>query len=92
MLKLFKDFAFGAVYLVSGIYSLGFSMALTGATRALSGTTAYVAVPDGLFPFEVLVFTTFGLAFLGASFYHFRTSIRLMSEKQARFGSTGLID
>jgi len=90
-LKLFKDFAFGAVYLVSGIYSIGFSMALTGATRALSGTTAYVTVPDGLFPFEVLLFTLFGLAFLSASFYHFRSSIRLMSEKQARFGSKSFV-
>ncbi|HEV2226895.1 MAG TPA: hypothetical protein VGR56_08870 [Nitrososphaerales archaeon] len=90
-MKLFKDFAFGAVYLVSGIYSLGFSMALTEATKALSGTTAYVTVPDGLFPLEVSLFTLFGLAFLGASFYHFRASIRLMSEKQSRLGGTSFV-
>ncbi|HEV2138964.1 MAG TPA: hypothetical protein VGR53_08980 [Nitrososphaerales archaeon] len=84
-MKLFKDFAFGAAYLVSGIYSLGFSMVLTGATRAISGSTAFVDVPDGLFPLEVMLFTLFGLAFLGASFYHFHASVRLMSRKQSQF-------
>jgi hypothetical protein len=80
-LKLFRDFAFGAVYLVSGIYSIGFGLVLTGATRALSGTTAYVTVHDGLFPIEVFFFTLFGLGFLVAAFYHFNSSLRLMSEK-----------
>jgi hypothetical protein len=60
-MKLFKDFAFGAAYLVSGIYSLGFSMVLTGTTRAVSGNTA------------------------------FRASVRHMSEKQARYGTTTFV-
>ncbi|MDA4126279.1 MAG: hypothetical protein OK452_03615 [Thaumarchaeota archaeon] len=90
-MKLFKDFAFGAAYLVSGIYSLGFSMVLTGATRAVSGTTAYVNVPDGLFPIEILLFTMFGLAFLGASIYHFRASLRVLSKKKAQYGNSTLV-
>jgi len=41
---------FGVLYLVSGIYSVGFSGAMIGVTQPLSGKTAYIPVPDGLFP------------------------------------------
>ncbi|MDA4123920.1 MAG: hypothetical protein OK438_00525 [Thaumarchaeota archaeon] len=86
-MKLVKDFAFGALYLVSGIYSVGFSMALTGATKALSGRTAFVPVPDGLFPYEVLLFGLFGVVFLGASLYHFRMGFRSVSTGTAEYSS-----
>jgi len=74
-----KDFLFATFYLVSGIYSLGFSTAMTGATQPLSGRTAYIPVPDGLFPFEVTAFAVFGVVFLVASFYHFKLGIRSIS-------------
>lgn len=70
---------FGALYLVSGIYSVGFSAVMLGVARPLSGKTAYVPVPDGLFPLEVVTFALFGVIFLAASFYHFRLSFRAVS-------------
>jgi hypothetical protein len=79
VLKLPKDFVFAGFYLVSGIYSLGFSVVMTGITKPLSGRTAYIPVPDGLFPFEVATFAVFGAVFLAASFYHFRVGLRVFS-------------
>ena len=78
-MKSLKDFSFAAIYLVSGIYSLGFSMVMMGAAQPLSGRTAYIPVPDGLFPFEVLAFAAFGAVFLLASIYHFRLGLRAVS-------------
>jgi hypothetical protein len=75
-LKLPKDFVFGSLYLVSGIYSVGFSAVMTGVAQPLSGKTAYIPVPDGLFPIEVGTFALFGTIFLVASFFHFRTILR----------------
>lgn len=75
------------MYMVSGIYSFGFSMALTGLVRPLSGNTSYIPIPDALFPFEVLLFAFFGLAFLVASVYHFRVSLRPASERHPSYGS-----
>ena len=72
---------FGVLYLVSGIYSVGFSGAMIGVTQPLSGKTAYIPVPDGIFPFEVVTFALFGTIFLAASFYHFRTTFRSLSVK-----------
>ena len=78
-MKPLKDFTFATFYLVSGIYSLGFSAVMTGVTRPLSGRTAYIPVPDGIFPFELLAFAVFGAVFLVASFYHFRQGLRAIS-------------
>jgi hypothetical protein len=75
------------MYMVSGIYSFGFSIALTGLARPLSGSTTYIPIHDALFPFEVLLFAFFGLAFLAASFYQFRMSIRLGSDRHSSYGS-----
>jgi len=78
-----RDFLFAAFYLISGVYSLGFSAVMTGVTQPLSGRTAYIPVPDGLFPFEVLAFAVFGVVFLVASFYHFRLGLRTVSTRGA---------
>ena len=78
-MKPLKDFTFAAFYLISGIYSLGFSAVMTGVVRPLSGRTAYIPVPDALFPFELLAFAVFGVIFLVASFYHFRLGFRAVS-------------
>jgi len=79
-----KDFIFGALYLVSGIYSMGFSFVLAGAAQPVSGRTAFIPVPDSLFPFEVVTFTLFGLIFLAASFYHFRITYQAASMNKPR--------
>lgn len=76
-----KDFVLGAIYLISGIYSLGFSLVMAGAAEPLSGRVAYVPVPDGLFGFEVAAFTTFGLIFVIASVYHFLATYRSFSKE-----------
>jgi len=78
-LSLPKDLLFGAIYLVSGIYSVGFSAVMLGVTQPLSGKTAYIPVPDGLFPFEVVTFALFGVIFLAASFYHFRMTFHALA-------------
>jgi hypothetical protein len=78
-----KGFVFGALYLISGIYSIGFSLVMAGVTEPMSGKTAYIPVPDGLFPFEVIAFALFGTLFLGASVYHFRMSYQALSASQA---------
>ena len=83
-MKLPKDFVFGMLYLVSGIYSLGFSVVMIGVTQPLSGKTAYIPVPDQLFPFEVLTFALFGMIFLAASFYHFRTTFQLLTVNRTK--------
>jgi len=57
---------------------------MLGVVQPVDGRTAYIPVPDSLFPYEVLAFVTFGVAFLVASFYHFRLSFRAMSEGQNR--------
>jgi len=66
MTKPLKDFTFA-------------SIVMTGVTRPLSGRTAYIPVPDGLFPLELLAFAMFGSVFLVASFYHFRLGLRAVS-------------
>ena len=78
-MRVVKDFAFGAFYLVSGIYSIGFGVFINLGARAVSGNPAFVTSPDGLFPFEVLLFVSFGLIFLVAAGLHFRTTIRSAS-------------
>ena len=79
---------FGALYLVSGIYSVGFSVIMIGVAQPLSGRTAYIPVPDGLFPLEVVTFALFGAVFLAASFYHFRLSLRAVSSGEAETSAT----
>jgi len=86
-----KDFLFGAFYLISGIYSLGFSAVMTGVAQPLSGRTAYIPVPDGLFPFEVVAFAVFGAVFLVASFYHFRLGLRSVSGRDADVSVSALL-
>ena len=73
-MKFVKDFVFGAVYLVSGIYSIGFSFMLVYTTRPVSGNPAFFTVTDSLFPFEVGLFVLFGIAFVAAAAYHFLRS------------------
>ena len=86
-MKLLKDFALGALYLVSGIYSVGFSIVMTGIVRPLSGRTAYIPVPDGLFPIEVVTFVVFGVLFVAASFYQFRMTFQALSVGQAKYSA-----
>ena len=86
-----KGFAFGAFYLVSGVYSVGFSLVMSGIAQSSSGRTAYIPVPDGLFPFEVLAFALFGAVFIGAAFYHFRMSFRAVSTRRTEYGRRSLI-
>jgi hypothetical protein len=81
-LRSFQVFVFGAVYLVSGIYSLGLSLFMEGKVMPVSGYTAYVTAPDALFPYEVALFTIFGVLFIIASFFEFRKSVRLMGQSQ----------
>ena len=71
-----KDFVFGAFYLVSGVYSLGFSVLLVYTTQPISGNPAIIAVRDSLFPFEVALFAVFGATFVIAAAYHFSRGIR----------------
>lgn len=78
-MKIPKDLAFGALYLVSGIYSIGFSAVMAGVAQPMSGKTAYIPTPDGLFPFEVATFAIFGTAFLAASIYHFRITFQSLT-------------
>jgi len=75
-MKSVRDFAFGAFYLVSGIYSMGFGLVLLGIVQPVSGNRAYIPIADGIFPFEVSAFVLFGALFLGASVLHFRSSFR----------------
>jgi len=70
-MKLIKSFLLGSFYLVTGVYSVGFALFMEGLVRPVSGTQAYVMSPDALFPYEVLLFTIFGVVFLSASFYQF---------------------
>ena len=79
-----KDFVFGSLYLVSGIYSVGFSVVMSGMVQPLSGKTAYIPVPDGLFPFEVGTFALFGTVFLVAAFFHFRMILKSLTVGQVR--------
>lgn len=74
-----KVFVFGALYLVSGIYSLGLSLFMEGRVAPISGSTAYVVVPDSLFPYEVTLFLMFGGIFITAALYEFRKSLSLAS-------------
>ena len=64
---------------------------MTGVTQPLSGRTAYIPVPDGLFPFEVLAFAVFGAIFLVASFYHFRLGLRAVSGRDADVSVSALL-
>jgi len=67
-----RDFALGAFYLVSGVYSLGFSTFIDSTARSVSGNPAIVVTTDALFPYEVLAFSVFGVVFLAAAGYEFR--------------------
>jgi len=49
---------------------------MSGVAQPLSGKTAYIPVPDGLFPFEVGIFALFGTIFLVASVFHFRLVLK----------------
>jgi len=55
---------------------------MTRVAQPTGGWTAYVPVPDALFPYEVVAFALFGAAFLVASFYHFRQTFRTLSDRQ----------
>jgi len=74
-MKPLKDFVFGIFYLISGIYSIGFSFLLIDTTRPLSGNPAFFTVTDPLFPLEVTLFAMFGVAFISAAAYHFLRSL-----------------
>jgi hypothetical protein len=74
-MKLVKSFALGSFYLVSGVYSVGFAMFIDGLLRPVSGTRAYVMTPDTLFPYELMSFTIFGLVFLAAAYFQFRSAL-----------------
>jgi hypothetical protein len=76
-LRPIRSFVFGAFYLISGIYSLGFSLFMEGAVKPLSGNPAIVVSPDALFPFEVMLFASFGAVFLAAAVFEFRRTIRV---------------
>jgi hypothetical protein len=76
ILKTVKDFVFGTFYLVSGIYSLGFSLLLVYTTQPVSGNPAVITVRDGIFPFEVALFAVFGAIFFAAAVYHLLRSVR----------------
>jgi len=82
-LRAIKDFVFGTFYLVSGIYSLGFSFLLIYTTRPVSGNPAIFTVRDAIFPFEVALFAAFGSIFVIAAAYHLMRSVRT-------FGISGL--
>ena len=84
-MKFSKDFLFGTLYLVSGIYSIGFSLVMMGLTQPLSGKTAYIPVPDGLFPVELVTFGFFGALFIVAALYHFRAICHELSVDRTRF-------
>ena len=77
-----KVFLFGAIYLVSGIYSLGLSLFMEGMVAPISGYTAFVMVPDPLFSYEVALFVSFGGIFIAASFFEFMRSFRLTGRMQ----------
>ena len=77
-LRSLRVFVFGALYLVSGIYSLGLSLFMEGRVAPISGYTAFVMVPDPLFPYEVALFFSFGGIFIAASFLEFMRSFRLV--------------
>jgi len=49
----------------------------------MSGKTAYIPVPDGLYPFELVTFALFGAIFLAASFYHFKMTFQALSAGRA---------
>lgn len=70
-----KSFALGAFYLVSGVYSVGFSLFIDGLMKPVSGVRAFVMSPDALFPYEVTLFAAFGVVFLVAAFFQFRSTL-----------------
>ena len=78
-----KDFVFGTFYLVSGIYSFGFSLVLVYTTQPISGNPAVYTVRDAIFPFEVCLFAVFGAIFVTAAAYHIIRSVKT-------FGISGL--
>ena len=75
-MRVVQDFVFGAFYLVSGIYSLGFCLMLVYTTQPISGNPAVYTVRDAIFPFEVALFAAFGAVFVAASAYHIVRSLR----------------
>jgi hypothetical protein len=52
---------------------------MEGRVAPISGSTAYVVVPDSLFPYEVTLFLMFGGIFITAALYEFRKSLSLAS-------------
>ena len=78
-MRFVKDFVFGAFYLISGIYSIGFSLMLVYTTRPVSGNPAFFTATDRLFPFEVGLFVLFGAIFVAAAAYHFIRTVRASS-------------
>ena len=74
-MQLVRSFLLGSFYLVSGVYSVGFALFMEGLLRPVSGSRAFVMSPDALFPYEVVLFSIFGIAFLAASFYQFRNAL-----------------
>ncbi len=79
-MKSARSFLVGAFYLVSGVYSVGFSMFIDGLMKPISGGRAYVLAPDALFPYEVMLFSVFGVAFFIAAFFHFRNLMGMVSQ------------
>ncbi len=78
-MKLIKNFAFGAMYLISGVYSIGFALLMDLGARSVSGNPATVVTPDTLFPFEVAVFILFGFCFMAAAAYQFSHTLKQAS-------------
>ena len=79
---LVKSFALGSFYLVSGVYSIGFSLFIDGLMRPVSGTRAFVMAPDALFPYEVVLFAAFGIAFFVAAFFQFRSTLGIAPQSR----------
>ncbi len=75
-MKLIKNFAFGAMYLVSGVYSIGFALLMDFGARSVSGNPATIVTPDTLFPYEVALFVVFGLCFMIAAIYQFGHTLK----------------
>ena len=81
-MKSLRLFALGALYLVSGIYSVGLSLFMEGTIQPVSGYTAFVLRPDPLFPYEVLLFMAFGGVFMVASVLEFKRGFGLGTQSQ----------
>lgn len=78
-----KKLLFGMFYMVSGIYSIGFSMTMVGDLRPMSGNPAYVPTPDGLFWYEIAIFAVFGVTFILAALAHLASSVQSLGKDKA---------